>query len=305
MGANDKNVSTMLAFSYGRMRVLAGEPAMAETDRLLFVNQDPSLVYTGICKYLNHTNIEVRRKSVEFLGGFVTQGKGRGNIDLQNKFVKVTLIELDEDHGVRHSIRRRLEGIPYSVFDEELKSHIKAIHRTEGIDGYIIALYDIANMRECLPVLKSNLVAIVLSSRQEEADIWQHELQWDLCRLLAKWGDCESITNYVRKTQLMSSVSNKSLIYNCKFLREIRDPLVVQVLTNFLFNNYKHEVTPGHISIGGVASHSAQALSEMVVGFPISRYPSYFSDEELDVCRRWVQQQTNFVIKPWPSYSQE
>jgi hypothetical protein len=303
--ANDTYIATSLASSYGRLRALAGEQEMAESDRFLFVDQEPALVYTGIYKYLNHTNVTVRCEAVGFLGGLVMRGKGQKNPVLQKEYVKAALRELGEDLGLRHGTRRSLQGIPYSVFDDELKLHIRSIHKAEGLNDYVIALYDIAGMQEYLPVLKSNLVSIARDDRQEKMDPWRDDLQWHVCRVLAKWGDGECITNYVRKCQSMASVSNRGSIYNVRLLREIRVPLAVQALTNTLFSNYKPQVAPNHLSGGSLANHSAQSLSEMVVDFPVSRYQHFYSDEEVDVCRKWVLQQTNFVIKPSPSYSQD
>jgi hypothetical protein len=275
------------------MRSSAGERPMPQADIRMLLDGDPMQAYDALFSYVSHTNVYVRMNAYMCLGDVVLRGRGKGNPILERRYARELLSMFLEDNniGFEHSLLRTLWHLPTTTFNDDLKAYIRRIHQTRGLSGMIVGLYEVADMRSDLPTLKSNQVALVWSVDETKSATWQYNSQWVLCRLLAKWGDRESCTNYLRRCESM--ITRDKVNYNVYdyfgLMKDCRDQLAVQILA-------KEFISEQHDDRQYVA---ACMLTELVDGFSTNNYRiEGWSEEEFERCREWVKRKSVLELKP-------
>jgi len=293
----DKREITVEEFVKARMeRDRTKQRAVRENFRPL-LKADPHRAFEALIPYRNDPSDETRSEMLRYM--MIVKAKHSGSA-LDQKLVR-TLLELYiERYGERGKLMRSdaLRYLPRfrrSCFDDDAKNLIRSAFREKDLSKDTLQLYSIANMKEDLPELKKAFAAKEWPSDDPDDEMWHAKLKWTFRRVMAQFGDEESIAYCVSRVEKEERPGAK--VKAMLSLEKVRHPDVVRLMEKCLETDLR--VDGGHGMSWPVSACAVQVLAGMLDNFPVKKKSAYpmHSESETAKCRKWMAEQTEWKIR--------
>ena len=136
------------------------------------------------------------------------------------------------------------------------------------------------------------------SSRLNLARMY-YSATWAATLIFAQKGEEKYVRQLVQLSEKAIGVNPGMLLVLFRDLPTVHDKIVVQYLHEYLKSDKRApEWDDGITEPQYVSYYAALALSKMLRGFPVPK--SYFNMESVDICRKWMAEQQEFVFLETP-----
>jgi len=178
---------------------------------------------------------------------------------------------------------------------------------TKKPPNQIVLICGVADMKSELPRLQKFLIDESKVKPETGQGYWWGTLSWAARRARARMGVEEYIERCIQLVNSEPDLTRRLTHLIRKDLQYIRQPRVVDVLRKYLDSDQK---LPPLLPRGmegkkpeiedrysiPYAQYAAAALAEILVGFPVKKHAGGYSDEEINLCRQWMREQTKWDI---------
>jgi len=261
------------------------------------LNADPNRAFEALAAYKDDPSDKIR---VEMLRNLMRVKDHHNLPDLHGRIVSLMLNAYSNAYDERSRYVRRKSAVflgrfPASVFDADAKALIRKAFREKGVSRDTLELYSIANMKEDLPELKKVFEAREWPPDDPEDELWPRSLKWKFRRVMAQFGDEESIAYCVSRVanEKRPAVKAKAMLS----LEKVRHPDVVRLMAKCLESDLR--VDGGHGMSWPVSACAVQVLAGMLDNFPVKKKSAYpmHTESETAQCRKWMLERTEWKFK--------
>jgi len=292
--AQEKEAMTVEEFVKARMEGRGGAGAARENFGPL-LKADPNRAFEALMQYRNHPKHQVRSEMLRYV--MIMRARHR-SAELDRKIVRL-LLELfvakyDERGLMRADVKRYAPRFSSDVYDDDAKDLIRKAFREKRLSKDTLRLYSIANMKEDLPELRKAFEAKEWPPDDPKDETWYEDMKWAFRKVMAQFGDEESITYCVSRVDQEDRPRVK--VGALTDLKRIRHPDVVRLLDKCLKSA---EMVKGLHDSYPLSGHAVHALTQLLDGFPVGkkRGPIWYSKTDIAKCREWMNEQTEWKFK--------
>jgi len=206
-------------------------------------------------------------------------------------------VERYDERGklMRSEALRYLPRFRKEYFNANAKALIRRAFREKRLSRDTLELYSIANMKEDLPELKKVFEAREWPPDDPEDELWPRSLKWKFRRVMAQFGDEESIAYCVSRVANEKRPAVKAKVMLS--LEKVRHPDVVRLMAKCLESDLR--VDGGHGMSWPVSACAVQVLAAMLDNFPVKKKSAYpmHTESETAKSRKWMAEQTEWKLK--------
>lgn len=234
---------------------------------------------------------EVRREvciaAVEYLK------KGAGTASSRRKLVSDLAKSLaDQSPVVRESVARLLSTLQANDFSPDAKISIQEAFETKP-SKQLILLGGIADVDT---VNKEVDKLVFQPSVKPSVGRFYGTLEWGAELVKARRGNPNNIKNVINAVEEEKSMVTRVGVL-LQELEYVRQPEVIPILKKYLDSDERLEAVKPTVPGMKCAQYAAVVLARSVEGFPVIKEDLNYTEDELDICRKWMSAQTNWVFK--------
>lgn len=291
----DEKEMTVEEFVKARMeRTRAGHAQGDDLGKLM--SADCERAYNAIRSYAKDPDTKVRAEAILS----IMRLREKGVPPSLNERILETLVQMfrdgfeDQNRHIRERSLFFIRRFRPTHFTETAKETVRKAFREKRLSKDTLELYSIANMKEDLPELKKAFEAKEWPPDDPEDETWYEDLKWAFRRVMAQFGDEESIAYCVSRVEKENRPRVKAGALSD--LRRIHHPDVVRLLAKVLKSD---EMVKGLHDSYPLSGHAVHALTQVLDGFPVGkkRGPIWYSKSDIAACRKWMAEQTEWKFK--------
>lgn len=208
-----------------------------------------------------------------------------------------------EINGTDRGACRLLMDFAAKDFNEQSKALIRQalVHANKGVVGGdpSVWLCGVANMKDQLPVLKEFLIDEVAYSNDpnmKHFPKWYYTTCWSARLARARMGVKEDIQKCIELAEAEQD-STERVLRILPQIGYIRQPEAIKYLHKYLESKKRlppiNPIHPGEL----YASRVMHILAKSLRNYPVKRKKARnYTQEEIDLCRKWMSEQTKWVI---------
>ena len=291
----DTNEMTVEEFVKARMeRIRVGQAQGDGLSKLMSV--DRRRAYHAMLPYAKDPNTKVRAETMLS----IMRIRENGVDPTLNKSILETLVRMfrdgfeDQNRHIRGRSLFFIRRFKCTDFTETARETVRRLFREKDLSRDTLKLYSIANMKEDLPELKKVFEAKEWPPDDPEDELWPRSLKWKFRRVMAQFGDEESIAycisrveNEKRPAVRVSAIADLTQIHHHDVVNLLADQLASEEMIKGLHDSYP------------VSGHAVHALTQLLGDFPVTtkRGPIWYSKTDIAQCRKWMLEQTEWKFK--------
>ncbi len=283
------NVMTLLEAKINSARISEYPPELKITEEQLR-RADPCQVLNLLSKYENDPCWPVREQTYRQEFYFARQ---QSEPWIKQEVVyRLVKAFVDPNLGLSGQACTWLLTFRDKDFNNEAKIIIRKAMEKPGKRTVLIC--GVANMQEELPNLKKLLVD-ELEHEKKTREPWWFQLSWRARLARARMGVEEDIKKCIElvETEKNTHIRVTRLLHDIGYIRQ---PDAIDLLMKYVFSDERLEklkpTDPGE----PVASYVIDILAECLRDFPVKKGGRRYKQEEIEICRKWMQEQKEWKI---------
>ncbi len=218
--------------------------------------------------------------------------------------------------GIRQEVARRLLEAEFNAtdrgavtllmnftakdFNSGAREMVRQALARENINRHHVQICGVANIQEELPHLRELLIDEMAHSKDPKtrrSRKWYFTLGWSARLARARMGAKEDIDKCIELAETEKNLQERVL----RILPDIgyiRQPEAIQYLQKYLESDQRLSPVSPPVPGEPVSSYVMSILAECLRNYPVKRREARgYTQEEIDLCRKWMAQQTTWDIR--------